>query len=83
MSIVYWECTGSIGQAVIFDLTKAYDVIDHNILLEKLDHYGVRGKINVWLKSYLTLHSQYVEITSNDKCPMNKYNSIPRNIKFG
>jgi hypothetical protein len=60
-----------------FDLTKAYDVIDHDILLEKLNHYGVRGKINVWLKSYLTLRSQYVEITSSDiKYPMNRFNSI-------
>jgi hypothetical protein len=46
------------------------------IFLEKLDHYGIRGKINIWLKSYLTLRSQYVEITSNNnKYPMSRYNS--------
>jgi hypothetical protein len=81
MSVIYWEGTGSIG--IFFDLTKACDVIDHDILLEKLDHYGIRGKINIWLKSYLTLRSQYVEIIFNDKYFMNRYNSILRNIKLG
>jgi hypothetical protein len=49
---------------IFFDLTKAYDVINHDILLEKLEHYGIRGQINSWLKSYLTLRAQYVEIFS-------------------
>jgi hypothetical protein len=68
---------------IFFDLTKAYDVIDHDILCEKLDHYGIRGKINVWLKSYLTQRSQYVEMSSNDnKYVMKRYNSSLKNIKF-
>jgi hypothetical protein len=51
----------SFAVGISFDLTKACDVTNHDILLEKLDHYGIRRKINVWLKSYLTLGSQYVE----------------------
>jgi hypothetical protein len=47
-------------------------------------YYGIRGKINVWLKSYLTRRSQYVEISSNDsKYVMNGYNSSLKNKKFG
>jgi hypothetical protein len=39
---------------IFFDLTKAYDVIDHDILLAKLDYYGIRGTAKAWLKSYLS-----------------------------
>ena len=69
---------------IFFDLSKAYDVIDHDILLKKLDHYGIRGKINDWLKSYLKMCCQYVEITSNDnKYSRYQFSSIRRNTKFG
>ena len=39
-----------------------YDVLDHKILLFKLDVYGVRGLVNQWFKSYLFNRKQYVEI---------------------
>jgi hypothetical protein len=76
--------TGGHLQLVYSLISEVYDVIDLDILLEKLDHYRIRRKINVWLKSYLTLRSQYVGITSNDKkYTVNRYNSNLRNIKFG
>jgi hypothetical protein len=53
-----------LSMGIFFDLTKACDVINHDILLEKLEHCGIRGQINGWLKSYLTMRSQYVEIFS-------------------
>jgi len=36
------------------DLTEAYNVLNHNILFDKLDPYGIRGNIKLWLKSYLS-----------------------------
>ena len=42
------------------DLQKAYDSIDHDILLFKLYTYGTRGKIFDWFKDYLSNRSQYV-----------------------
>jgi hypothetical protein len=61
---------------IFFDLTKAYDVSNNDILLEKLEHYGMRGQINVWLKSYFTLRAQYVEIISKgNRNSMTRFNS--------
>ena len=50
---------GNTGCGVFVDLQKAFDTVDHQILLAKLNHYGIHGVSNDWFKSYLSNHSQY------------------------
>ena len=49
---------------VFIDLKKAFDTVDHKILLDKLNYYGLRGIDNQWFSSYLTNRTQTTEINS-------------------
>ena len=60
---------------IFIDLEKAFDTVDHNILLSKLNYYGIRGIANDWFKSYLSNRSQFVSI--------NGFNSDHQNIECG
>ena len=51
---------------VFIDLQKAFDTVDHDILLKKLYHYGIRGTANAWFKSYLSNRKQFVSIKGID-----------------
>ena len=53
---------GNIGCGVFVDLQKAFDTVDHQILLAKLNHYGIGGVSNDWFKSYLSNHNQCISI---------------------
>ncbi len=61
--------------SVFLDLSKAFDTINHNILLKKLTHYGIRGISHEWFKSYLQNRQQYVKYKS--------YNSVSLNVDCG
>ena len=52
---------------VFIDLSKAFDTVDHQILLSKLKHYGVNEKALAWLQSYLSQRKQYIENTNDIK----------------
>ena len=53
----------SIG--IFLDLQKAFDVVDHSILLKKLEYYGIRGVSLEWFRNYLSGRTQLVKLSNN------------------
>ena len=54
--------------AVYLDFSKAFNTVNHDILVSELQHNGIRGVMQRWFKSYLSNRKQYVSI--NSKTPV-------------
>ena len=50
----------------LLHLAKAFDTVNYNILLKKLNHYGIRGIVKDFLRSYLTNRRQIVSINNSN-----------------
>ena len=54
--------SGNFAPGTFIDLQKAFDEVDHDILIQKLHHCGIRGVTNNWFSSYLQNRLQYVGV---------------------
>ena len=69
--------------SVLLDIKKAFDCVDHAILLRKLYHYGIRGLQLKWFQSYLSDRQCYIEI-DNLKSDLNTFNTgVPQGSILG
>ena len=64
-----------VSLLLLIDFSKAFDMVEHSVLLKKLEHYGIRGTALQWIASYLENRTQFVSIDGTD--------SKTRHMKYG
>ena len=74
---------GNIAVGVFVDFQKAFDTVNHKILLKKLEHYGVRGLANNWFSSYLSNRQQHVTINGIDSETKHISHDVPQGSVLG
>ena len=74
---------GFINGVVFLDLKKAFDTVDHSILLSKLQAYGIQGSTNQWFCSYLKNRTQTCLVNRNKSSKMFLRCGIPHGTILG
>ena len=69
--------------AIFIDLKKAFDTVDHDILLKKMDHYGIRGISNKWFENYLKDREQFVSVHGIDSDTQKIVCGVPQGSILG
>ena len=69
--------------AVYLDFSKAFDTVNHNILMSKLVHNGIRGVMHYWFESYLSNRKQYVSINNCNSSMSNITLGVPQGSVLG
>ena len=72
-----------LSSLVAVDLTKAFDTVNHKILLEKLDYYGIRGICNDLIRSYLSNRKQTVYIAQESSTMRLVKSGVPQGSVLG
>ena len=68
---------------VFIDLEKAFDTVNHHILLSKLHHYGIRGVANKWFSSYLSNRYQKVALNGESSTTLPVSCGVPQGSILG
>ena len=68
---------------IYLDYAKAFDKVDHNILLQKLHNYGIRGQLYTWIKAFLTNRTQTVVVNGQHSYPRSVISGVPQGSVLG
>ena len=68
---------------IFIDLQKAFDTVNHSILLKKLNHYGIQSITNKWFESYLTNRQQFVSINGHNSDYSITKHGVPQGSVLG
>ena len=69
---------------VLLDMSAAFDTVNHNILLHRLENsFVIKGSVNTWLRSYITECYQYVNISGCTSTPIKMDTRMPQGSMLG
>ena len=74
---------GKFACGIFVDFQKAFDTVNHKILIKKLAHYGIRGSLNDWFMSYLSNREQFVSILGNESKKHAMQHGVPQGSVLG
>ena len=74
---------GKIPLSIFLDLSKAFDTLDHTILLKKLQYYGFNGVALSWFKNYLSDRTQFVDFDGTSSSMLNLNTGVPQGSILG
>ena len=74
---------GKLPISIFLDLSKAFDTLDHTILLEKLKYHGIDGVALAWFRNYLTNRSQFVQINDIESARLAISTGVPQGSILG
>ena len=69
---------GQFSLSLFLDLSQAFDLVHHTILMRKLEHYGIRGVPLQWFKSYLSKRKQFVSIRGSSSSIAEIFSGVPQ-----
>ena len=75
--------TGKVPTNIYIDLSKAFDTLDHSILLDKLNYYGIRGVAYNLLHSYISKRYQYVDFNGSISSTKVVHTGVPQGSILG
>ena len=82
-NIIQNQLDGSETDVIYLDYAKAFDKVDHKILLTKLKRYGITGHLHDWLTQFLTNRQQVVTINGRHSRPSPVISGVPQGTVLG
>ena len=69
--------------SIFLDISRAFDTLNHKLLLKKLERYGIRGSMLKWISSYLDKRDQYVHINNISSSRLELRHGVPQGSILG